>query len=121
EIFAAGLTTEEGNSDEMNLKKLFLKRIDLVLIGHNLARYLIKKGPSEYEGAFEQVGHPIATEVFHLGISLAVADHPQLVTDFNQGLESMRRDGRLAAILSQYPQVETTQAPIEKTRTEVHP
>ncbi|NLQ21620.1 amino acid ABC transporter substrate-binding protein [Shewanella sp. S-1] len=121
EIFAAGLTTEEGNSDEMNLKKLFLKRIDLVLIGHNLARYLIKKGPSEYEGAFEQVGHPIATEVFHLGISLAVADHPQLVTDFNQGLESMRRDGRLAAILSQYPQIETTQAPIEKTRTEVHP
>ncbi|MGL4712687.1 MAG: ABC transporter substrate-binding protein, partial [Shewanella sp.] len=61
------------------------------------------------------------TEVFHLGISLAVADNSQLVTDFNQGLESMRRDGRLAAILSHYPQVETTQTPTEKTRTEVHP
>ncbi|MGL4713720.1 MAG: substrate-binding periplasmic protein, partial [Shewanella sp.] len=59
EILAAGLTTEEGNSDEMNLKKLHLKRIDLVLIGHNLATYLINKGPAEYEDAFEQVGPPI--------------------------------------------------------------
>jgi len=121
EIFAAWLTTEEGNSDEMNLKKLFLKRIDLVLIGNNLARYLIKKGPAEYANVFEPVGQPIATEIFHLGVSLAVADHQQLVADFNQGLESMKNDGRLSTILSQYPQIELTQAPAEKTRTEVHP
>lgn len=108
EIFAAGLTTEEGNSDEMNLKKLFLKRIDLVLIGHNLARYLIQQGPAEYVDAFEQVGPPIATEVFHLGASLMVDDHQKLVADFNQGLEKMRLDGRLSEILDQYPQVATT-------------
>lgn len=121
EIFAAGLTTEEGNSDEMNLKKLFLKRIDLILIGNNLARYLIKKGPAEYADAFEPVGPPIATEVFHLGVSLAVTDHQQLVADFNQGLMSMKNDGRLSTILSQYPQIELAQAPTEKNRTEVHP
>ncbi|MGL6123504.1 MAG: hypothetical protein ACRC1W_10905 [Shewanella sp.] len=43
---------------------------------------------------------------------MAAADNPQLVTDFNQGLESMRGDGRLAAMLSHYPQVETTQTAI---------
>ena len=42
EIFAAGLTTEEGNSDDES-QKLFLKRIDLVLIGHNLAEVFNQK------------------------------------------------------------------------------
>lgn len=121
EIFAAGLTTEESNSDEMNLKKLFLKRIDLILIGNNLARYLIKKGPVEYADAFEPVGQPIATEVFHLGVSLAIADHQQLVADFNQGLISMKNDGRLSTILSQFPQIELAQAPTEQTHAEEHP
>lgn len=121
EIAAAGLTTEEGNSDEMNLKKLFLKRIDLVLIGYNLAQYLIKQHGDEYLNALEQVGEPIATEVFHLGVSLAVADQATLVDEFNKGLESMAQDGRLDAILSQYPQIQSTLDPIEKIRTQAHP
>lgn len=53
-------------------------------------------------------------EVFHLGISLAVADHSQLVAEFNKGLGSMCKDGRLAEILSQYSQHDTVQLPIEK-------
>lgn len=114
EIAATGLTTEEGNSDEINLKKLFLKRIDLVLIGHNLAQYLIKKNLSEYADLFEQVGDPIATEVFHLGVSLAITDQATLIAEFNKGLESMRKDGRLANILSQYAQIPATTDPIEK-------
>lgn len=114
EIFAAGLMTEAANSDEMNFKRLLSKRIDLVLIAHNIARYLIEEGPTEYTNVFEQVGQPIANEVFHLGISLAVADHSQLVAEFNKGLESMRKDGRLAEILSQYSQLDTVQPPIEK-------
>ncbi|EGM71256.1 substrate-binding periplasmic protein [Shewanella sp. HN-41] len=121
EIFAAGLTTEDGNSDEMNLKKLFLKRIDLVLIGHNLAEYLIQQHPDEYTDIFEQVGQPIATEVFHLGVSLAVTDHLTLVDEFNKGLENMRKDGSLAAILSQYPQIKSALAPIEKPQTQAYP
>ncbi|WP_088210834.1 substrate-binding periplasmic protein [Shewanella sp. Shew256] len=121
EIAAAGLTTEEGNSDEMNLKKLFLKRIDLVLIGHNLAEYLTKQHGDEYTDAFEQVGDPIATEVFHLGVSLAVSDQTTLVAEFNKGLESMKKDGRLAAILSRFPQLLSTSDPIEKIRTQAHP
>lgn len=121
EIAATGLTTEEGNSDEINLKKLFLKRIDLVLIGHNLAQYLIKKNLSEYADIFEQVGDPIATEVFHLGVSLAITDQATLIAEFNKGLESMRKDGRLANILSQYAQIPATTDPIEKIRTQAHP
>lgn len=121
EIAAAGLTTEEGNSDEINLKKLFLKRIDLVLIGHNLAQYLIKQHKGEYADIFEQVGDPIATEVFHLGISLAVSDQSTLSDEFNKGLESMRKDGRLANILRQYAQIPANVDPIEKIRTQAHP
>ncbi|MFB2720403.1 substrate-binding periplasmic protein [Shewanella xiamenensis] len=121
EIAATGLTTEEGNSDEMNLKKLFLKRIDLVLIGHNLAQYLIKQNQSEYADTFEQVGDPIATEVFHLGVSLAITDQSTLIDEFNKGLESMGQDGRLEAILSQYPQIQSAVDPIEKIRTQAHP
>ena len=120
EIFAAGLMTEAANSDEMNFKRLLSKRIDLVLIAHNIARYLIEEGPTEYTNVFEQVGQPIANEVFHLGISLAVDDHAQLVDAFNKGLDSMRSDGRLAEILNQYSQVETTQTPIEKRSISAH-
>lgn len=121
EIAATGLTTEEGNSDEINLKKLFLKRIELVLIGHNLAQYLINQHKSEYADIFEQVGDPIATEVFHLGISLAVSDQSTLSDEFNKGLESMRKDGSLSTILRQFPQIPANVDPIEKIPTQAHP
>ncbi|MEC4725018.1 transporter substrate-binding domain-containing protein [Shewanella sp. D64] len=98
----AKLVTEESSSDELNMKKLFLKRIDLVLIGRELAQYIIRTGPDEYANVFEEVGEPLSVEVFHFGASKSIPGFQNLIKEFNLGLESMRRDGSLEKILRDY-------------------
>lgn len=98
----AKLSTEESSSDEQNMKKLFLKRIDLVLIGRELAQYIIRTGPDEYADTFEEVGEPLSVEVFHFGASKSVPGYLNLIKEFNLGLESMRQDGSLDKILQDY-------------------
>ncbi|WP_250885538.1 substrate-binding periplasmic protein [Shewanella jiangmenensis] len=99
-IAANGLHTEEADSDETNLRKLHLKRLDLIVISRHVGAFLIKRGPEDYQGQFEFVGEVLATEQFHLGVSRALADHEALTRDFNGAIDEMRRDGSMAAILS---------------------
>ncbi|ACA88242.1 substrate-binding periplasmic protein [Shewanella woodyi] len=98
----AKLFTEESSSDELNMKKLFLGRVDLVLIGRELARYIIRTGPDDYADAFEEVGVPLSTEVFHFGASKQIPGYQNLIREFNLGLESMRQDGTLDKVLKEY-------------------
>ena len=102
EFTQAKLTTEESSSDMRNLKKLFFKRVDLVLIGRELAKYLIRTGPEEYADTFEEIGKPLSVEQFHFGVSKKVPDYKNLTKEFNLGLESMRQDGSLEKILKDY-------------------
>ncbi|NRD73215.1 transporter substrate-binding domain-containing protein [Shewanella sp. VB17] len=98
----AKLVTEESSSDTINMKKLFFKRIDLVLIGRDLAQYLIRTGPDEYADAFEEIGEPLSVEEFHFGASKKLPDYKNLTKEFNLGLESMKQDGSLEKILKNY-------------------
>lgn len=95
----AKLNTEAGNSDDENLKKLFLGRVDLVLISEDVARHLIASGPSEYRHAFEVVGQPLSVELFHFGVSKHRQDHLQIVEQFNLALNKMKSSGRVGDIL----------------------
>ncbi|ABL99218.1 ABC transporter substrate-binding protein [Shewanella amazonensis] len=94
------LHTEEADSDETNLRKLLLGRVDLIVISRNVAQHLIAHSPAEYQGQFEFVGEPLAKEVFHLGVSKTREGNVQLLEDFNQAIVSMEEDGSMAAILS---------------------
>lgn len=99
-IAGSKLHTEEADSDETNLRKLQLGRVDLIVISRNVAQYLIAHGPAEYQGQFEFVGEPLAKEVFHLGVSKTRAGSLQLLEDFNLAIQSMEEDGSMATILS---------------------
>ncbi|MFT5704928.1 MAG: polar amino acid transport system substrate-binding protein [Shewanella sp.] len=107
----AKLETEESSSDELNMKKLFLKRIDLVLIGRELAKYIIRTGPDEYANMFEEVGEPLSVEVFHFGASKSIPGYQHLIKEFNLGLESMRQDGSLDKILQDYELTQSIKTP----------
>ncbi len=98
----AKLKTEAATSDEINLKKLFHGRIDLVLISENVAQYLISTGPGPYRGMFEPIGKPVGEEWFHFAAAKGVSDHQKLVADFNQGLSLLIADGTLAAIFERH-------------------
>ncbi|MCH4293413.1 transporter substrate-binding domain-containing protein [Shewanella sp. 3B26] len=99
-IAANGLRTEEADSDETNLRKLLLGRVDMIVISRHVATYLIEHGSAEYRGQFEFVGDVLATEVFHLGVAKNRDAPKQLVKDFNQAIEEMQKDGSMTAILS---------------------
>ncbi|MGE6649625.1 substrate-binding periplasmic protein [Shewanella colwelliana] len=95
----AQLTTEEASSDKENLKKLLLGRVDLVLISDDVAKYLINLPGSEFEGQFEVLGGPLSVERFHIGIAKTYGKHQQVITAFNQGLDTMVNNGELAVLL----------------------
>ncbi|WP_220745183.1 substrate-binding periplasmic protein [Shewanella colwelliana] len=95
----AKLKTEEASSDKENLKKLLLGRVDLVLISDDVAKYLISLPGSEFEGQFEVLGEPLSVERFHIGIAKTYGKHQQVITAFNQGLDTMVNNGELAVLL----------------------
>ncbi|WP_051484356.1 substrate-binding periplasmic protein [Shewanella waksmanii] len=100
EVFKqAKLKTEAGSSDEENLKKLFLGRVDLVLISEDVAHHFVALGPIEYRQAFEVVGKPLSVELFHFGVSKHRQDHLQIVEQFNLALNNMKSSGRVGDIL----------------------
>ncbi|WP_394203100.1 substrate-binding periplasmic protein [Shewanella waksmanii] len=95
----ASLKTEAGSSDAENLKKLFLGRVDLVLISEDVAQHLIALGPTEYRHAFTVVGQPLSVELFHFGVSKQRQDHLKIVEQFNLALNEMKHSGRVNDIL----------------------
>ena len=101
-ITQAKLTTEEATSDSTNLKKLYLKRIELALMCRNVAQYWIEQGGEKYQNRFEQLGPALSVEVFHFGASKQIENHLQLIEDFNAGLSQLSKDGTLLTLLSQY-------------------
>ncbi len=98
----AGLKTEEGSSDSENLKKLYLGRMDLILISQDVAEFLISQSTTDYRGEFEVIGDPLSVELFHFGISKNRADHNEIIAQFNQSLDEMKRDGSVLKILKQH-------------------
>ncbi|WP_076410600.1 ABC transporter substrate-binding protein [Shewanella sp. UCD-KL12] len=102
EFDEAGLKTEEGSSDSENLKKLYLGRMDLILISKDVADFLIEQSAIDFRGEFEVIGEPLSLELFHFGISKNRADHQVIIEQFNQALNEMKQDGSVLKILEQH-------------------
>jgi polar amino acid transport system substrate-binding protein len=98
---AAGLTIESVTKYEQNLKKLMLKRIDLMVGDSFLILDLLKKYP-EYKGKIRQVSPPIKVSSLQNLLSKTHPEPHSVVTDFNKGLSEMRADGTFDAILERF-------------------
>ncbi|WP_345773708.1 transporter substrate-binding domain-containing protein [Shewanella sp. Isolate8] len=98
----AALKTEAASSDKVNLKKLLAGRIDLVLIGEDVAQYLIAQSGDQFKDKFEVVGEPLSVELFHLGLSRSLPHYQEVLDDFNRSLTEMAQSGEVNRILSEH-------------------
>lgn len=101
-INADKLNLHEVVSDEINLRKLLLGRIDLVLIEKWVAQDLIRtKLPQESE-KLEWMEPPLEYRSQHLVFSRKADDYLQKFRDFERGLKQLSKDGGLRVILERH-------------------
>ncbi len=96
------LQRDLANSDELNLKKLAYGRVDLIFIDDLVAQYLLRTRLPEYAPQLEFMQPALEYKPLYIGFSRQHPQHDQVRKAFNLGLDSMREDGRLQAILRQH-------------------
>lgn len=89
------------NSDEQNIRKLLLGRIDLAVIDKLVAQYIIKTNVPEAADVLEFMEPPLKEQSLHVIFSRQVAGSEQKLQAFNAALKTMREDGTLERILKE--------------------
>ncbi|MGL6048088.1 MAG: substrate-binding periplasmic protein [Vogesella sp.] len=98
----AGLKQELAADDQTNLRKLAAGRLDLVLIDKVLAQHLLASLSPKERQSIRWQDPPLAVMPLHVGLRRQLADGEQLLADFNDGLQTLRKTGQLAALIHQY-------------------
>ena len=96
------LKIDEVTTDELNVRKLELGRIDLMLIDKYNASYLIRTKYPEFVEKIEWIEPLIKEEPQYLAISKKAPDSQQKVDDFNRGLKLIQEDGTIEKILAKH-------------------
>ena len=89
----------EANDDLENLRNLFKRKVDLIVIDKYTARQLIATKFPWYTGELEFMEPPLDVKTLHVAFSKQVDDHEQKLRDFNAALKLMKEDGRLEQIM----------------------
>lgn len=98
----AGLKQELAADDLTNLRKLAAGRLDLVLIDKVLAQHLRSHLSPQERQAIRWQDPPLEVMPLHVGLRRELGDGEQLLADFNDGLQTLRKNGQLAALIRQY-------------------
>jgi polar amino acid transport system substrate-binding protein len=98
----AGLKTELATDDLTNLRKLAASRLDLVLIDKVLAQHLLGSLSARERSAIHWQEPPLEIMPLHVGLRRDLPDGEQLLADFNDGLQALRKSGQLTALIHQY-------------------
>ncbi|OHX16021.1 hypothetical protein BI344_21820 [Chromobacterium sphagni] len=95
----ARLKTDETLSDASNLAKLAARHIDLALIDHGVANYLLRGNLAALAEKLEWLPPAVVTYPMRLGIARNQAEGEKRIQAFNRGLDAMQRDGTLEKML----------------------
>lgn len=95
------LQKEPVNSDEQNIRKLLMGRIDLIVIDKYVAQYLIKNSIPEAIGKLEFLEPALLDQPLYVIFSRKIAGSEQKLQKFNAALKTMREDGTLDRILEE--------------------
>jgi polar amino acid transport system substrate-binding protein len=95
---APGLQREEARDDLTNLRKLFHRRVDAIVIDRHVAEYLLRTAVPEFAPELEYLEPPLARHLLYVAFARTAADHETLRQAFNRGLEQLEVSGELAAI-----------------------
>ncbi len=87
---------------EQNIRKLLFDKIDLLVDSKKVVSYIIQTKFPEHIGALEILTPELESQDLHIGFSKKKPHHKQLVQDFNQGLEIIRKNGTVDKIIKLY-------------------
>lgn len=90
----------EADSDLENLKKLFNRELDLIVIDKLVAQSLIAAHMSETTGRLEFMDPPLVIHPLFVVFPRSLPQSGKLCDDFNKGLEMITRDGTVEKIMS---------------------
>ncbi|MDX1958938.1 MAG: ABC transporter substrate-binding protein [Leptospiraceae bacterium] len=99
------LNIQETASDLMNLKKLFMGRVDLIEIDPNVANYLSQNSMKQFTNAanaFEVVEPKMDYKDLFLCIPRSDKNGKKLLNKFNSGFEKLKSRGEIEKILKEF-------------------
>lgn len=96
------LKKEEVVSDELNLKKLYNRRIQFMFIDKYVAEYLIKHKFPEYEAELEFMQPALENKLLYIAFSKQAPGYLDKLAAFNAGLQQIQADGTLKMIMQQH-------------------
>ncbi len=96
------LTQEAAKNDLVNLRRLYHKRVDLIVIDKFVADYLLETSLKEYRPELEFMQPPLEIKYFYLAFSLKDPNHQAKLKAFNRGLALIREDGTLDRIYERH-------------------
>ena len=90
-----------ATSPNLNIKKLFRGRIDMAVMNFDLFRYEAKKaGFCLADVTF--VYPPLETHGLYIMASRQISDYSEIITDFNSGLDTIRKNGSFQRIVNRF-------------------
>lgn len=90
-----------STSPSLNIKKLFRGRIDMAVMNFDLFRYEAKKA-GFCLADIEFIDPPLETHGLHIMASKQITDYREIITDFNNGLDKIRKNGKFQRILNRF-------------------
>jgi polar amino acid transport system substrate-binding protein len=96
-----GIKKDQVLTDEQNINKLILGRIDIALIDKRMAKFILRKNHPEQQYSFNSAGI-LKNEKYYLAVSKNSNNYKQKLADFNLGLAKIKANGVLEKITSEY-------------------
>ncbi|MBU2707276.1 transporter substrate-binding domain-containing protein [Zooshikella marina] len=98
---AGNLSTIKSISDQVNIKLLINKRLDLIAIDSRVMKYFVDTLYPTFKKQYIQ--HlKITEDSVHLAISKAIPNTKQVYKEFEDGLKQLRKQGRINSIMKKH-------------------
>ena len=95
---APDLKRDEAKDDLTNLRKLYHRRVDAIVIDRHVAEYLLRTAVPEFAPALVFLEPPLARHSLHVAFSRTAPGYEAQLEAFNRGLARLQSSGELAAI-----------------------
>jgi polar amino acid transport system substrate-binding protein len=88
-----GLSVDTTTSDVLNLKKLYINRIDIFPIDYLTAQYLLQKHFSEDKDEFAFAEKPLQVKWLSVMVPKTHSSNEEFIPMFNEGLQKIKDNG----------------------------
>jgi len=97
---ASYLKKTQSEGDDVNIKNLYNKQLDLIFIDQYVAQYIIKTQYPTYGGELEFMKPALEKKSLYIAFSKKGKDADAKRKAFNDGLKAMKKDGSLMKIVN---------------------